>query len=353
MKKKIYFIVIASIIIIALLIPFVFAVVPTNFEENAQFFSVDSTTKTAGSILEMNINLDAIDYNSFIFTLENSSNLTSNVDTSQLENIEIEKDVDNLTIIGNKTDINVTNIKLYYQIPQNLEVGTILTFSATIEENTQNENRVKTEDMLENKEQENETNDYEENNLGSDNKNQEEKLNKQTIEISITIVAEIEDNNDEKQNTNNQNEQEKNNSQDFDKTQQSQNDMQEQNKQEQNMQITSQGSSSTSITLNSSTKSSGNDVQSEIVTYNGSSNNYLESLSIQGYDFTKEFSKENTIYFVELNKDIASLDVTAIAEDNNAKICIYGNENVKEGSKILISVTAENGNVRIYRIYVV
>lgn len=89
----------------------------------------------------------------------------------------------------------------------------------------------------------------------------------------------------------------------------------------------------------------------ETVTYNGSDNNYLSSLSISGYEFTKSFSKENTTYFVTVDHDLESIDIKQIAEDSNAKVCIYGNNNLIEGTnKILISVTAENGNVRIYRI---
>ena len=89
------------------------------------------------------------------------------------------------------------------------------------------------------------------------------------------------------------------------------------------------------------------------VTYNGSDNNYLSELSVDGYTLNKEFSKENSTYFLTVENEIESLDVLAVVEDDTATKCIYGNENLKEGTnKILISVTAENGNVRNYRIYV-
>ena len=52
-------------------------------------------------------------------------------------------------------------------------------------------------------------------------------------------------------------------------------------------------------------------------------------------------------------EEINSLKISAIAEDDEAKICIYGNEDVENGSKVLVSVTAENGNVRTYRIYII
>ena len=89
------------------------------------------------------------------------------------------------------------------------------------------------------------------------------------------------------------------------------------------------------------------------VTYNGSDNNYLKKLVVSNYELNREFSKENTTYFVTIENDINKLNIKATAQDEDAIVCVYGNENLKEGTnKILISVTAENGNVRNYRIYV-
>ena len=91
----------------------------------------------------------------------------------------------------------------------------------------------------------------------------------------------------------------------------------------------------------------------EAVTYNGSNNNYLSDLSIENYDLNKEFTKENSTYFLEIENSIDKLNIIANSEDENATVCIYGNENLQTGNnKILISVTAENGNVRYYRIYI-
>lgn len=91
----------------------------------------------------------------------------------------------------------------------------------------------------------------------------------------------------------------------------------------------------------------------QTVTYNGSDNNYLSDLSVNGYTLNKEFSKENSTYFITVEKDVSSLEIIANADDEASSVCIYGNEEIADGtSKILISVTAENGNVRNYRIYV-
>ena len=57
-------------------------------------------------------------------------------------------------------------------------------------------------------------------------------------------------------------------------------------------------------------------------------------------------------YFINTN-NTNSFNVIATAEDSTAKVCIVGNDNIQSGNnKILISVTAENGNIRYYRIFV-
>lgn len=92
--------------------------------------------------------------------------------------------------------------------------------------------------------------------------------------------------------------------------------------------------------------------QVEKVTYNGSNNNYLSSLAIDGVELNTTFNKENSNYFVEIQNQ-TSLNVTAVAEDETAKVVITGEDNITSSeSKILISVTAENGDIRYYRIFV-
>ena len=88
-------------------------------------------------------------------------------------------------------------------------------------------------------------------------------------------------------------------------------------------------------------------------TYRGSQNNYLKSLSITGLEFKNEFKKTTSDYFAKVdNADIEKVTVNAVAEDNSAIITIYGNTNLKQGkNKILINVTADNGETRTYRIY--
>lgn len=88
-------------------------------------------------------------------------------------------------------------------------------------------------------------------------------------------------------------------------------------------------------------------------TYKGSQNNYLKSLSITGIEFKNEFKKTTADYFARLeDDDLEKVTVNAVAEDSTAIVTIYGNTNLKDGkNKIMINVTADNGDIRIYRIY--
>lgn len=89
-------------------------------------------------------------------------------------------------------------------------------------------------------------------------------------------------------------------------------------------------------------------------TYQGSQNNYLESLSIEEGTFKNEFNKTMTSYFVRVDDNVDEVTVKATADDSNATVTIYGNKELEEGkNKILITVTAENGNTRYYKIYVI
>lgn len=92
---------------------------------------------------------------------------------------------------------------------------------------------------------------------------------------------------------------------------------------------------------------------SSSVTYAGSWDNYLDSLSVDGYEFTREFNKIRDTYFLRVPESVTSLDVSAVASDSSAVVAIAGNSELSEGrSKIMVNVTADDGSVRVYRIYV-
>jgi len=80
-----------------------------------------------------------------------------------------------------------------------------------------------------------------------------------------------------------------------------------------------------------------------------SSNNYLSSLSIEGYDLDKTFDKEVLEYNVELPNGTEKVNINAKVENSNAKVSGTGEIEVTEGvNKISLKVTAENGNVKTY-----
>lgn len=87
------------------------------------------------------------------------------------------------------------------------------------------------------------------------------------------------------------------------------------------------------------------------VVYYYSSNNYLKSLEIDGYDI--EFNKDTNEYKITVKSDVTSLDIKALAEDFRSRVEITGNEGFEEGENtVTITVTAENGSVREYKLIV-
>lgn len=87
--------------------------------------------------------------------------------------------------------------------------------------------------------------------------------------------------------------------------------------------------------------------------YPGSQNNYLKSLSISNVEFKNEFKKTTSDYFAQVDKNTTNVVVNAEAEASDAIVTIYGNTDLQDGkNKIIISVTAADGSVRNYRIYV-
>lgn len=83
-----------------------------------------------------------------------------------------------------------------------------------------------------------------------------------------------------------------------------------------------------------------------------SSNNFLETLEINGYELTPEFDKQTINYEIE-QIDVEQVEVTAIAEDSRAKISGTGKIALNSGENdVKVEVTAENGAVRTYHIKV-
>ena len=84
-----------------------------------------------------------------------------------------------------------------------------------------------------------------------------------------------------------------------------------------------------------------------------STNKALKDLVIENYKLTPEFDADVTKYSVEVPKDVDKLEISGITQDENAKVDIVGNDNLKVGNNIVkVTVTAEDGTTRIYTITV-
>jgi hypothetical protein len=241
----------------------------------------------------MTINLDLIDYDNFNFKIV-SNKAIQNIETD--ENIELTNESnEEVSFDFNKLNSNLKQITLRYEISDNLNVDDTITFKATV----------------------------------SDNSNEESELLE--LEYEVKIINNNPKETDDTKQINNQN---NSNNEDIET-------IDSNNKTENN---------NTYSIKNVSNSSTNNE---QVVTYNGSGNNYLKSLSIPNYDLSSEFSKDRLTYFVEVGSDITSLKISATAEKSSSVVSITGNSELKDGlNKILITVTAENGNTKTYRIYV-
>ena len=83
-----------------------------------------------------------------------------------------------------------------------------------------------------------------------------------------------------------------------------------------------------------------------------STNNYLESLEVEGYEISPQFDKQTIEYLI--NEKLKSNEINIIATPSDAKATIEGAGKIKleENQKqCRIDVIAETGTVRTYMIY--
>lgn len=86
---------------------------------------------------------------------------------------------------------------------------------------------------------------------------------------------------------------------------------------------------------------------------NYSSNNNLKSLSVEGYDLNKTFSKDTLEYELEVPNGTEKVNIKGELEDKTAEVKGFGEVEVSEGTnKLEVKVTAENGNEKTYIINV-
>lgn len=92
----------------------------------------------------------------------------------------------------------------------------------------------------------------------------------------------------------------------------------------------------------------------EIPTGDGSPNNALSELEVEGYSLTPTFSIYTTEYDLIVENSISSVSITAEAADSAADVSGTGTHKLSVGTNIIeISVTASNGSSKTYTIRIV
>ena len=319
--KKIMPIILGLILVLVVIVPY-------SYSGNAskQFFTVSSEKVKPGETLEMTLNLNKIEYNEFEITLVANLNLEDIFENE--EDIELEQKDGAIIIKINKEEVSLNSVKLYYTIPEDIEAQTDYTIVATVTNSENEEEQLVSTISVKVVENEKENSNKDEQNEGTQKENNNYSMNENASndfeKKEQSIVKQIKDMIESVNKTN-----------------------REENAKSKTEAISSKG---TSTLLNNTSKN----ITQETVTYNGSDNNYLSDLYIEGYKLNKTFNKESSTYFIEVESSASNINVEATAEDSNATVCISGADNLKTGTnKVLISVTSESGAVRTYRIYVI
>ena len=284
------------------------------------FFEIEEKEVSKGSNIELTIHLDKIVYDKFKFELVSDEQL---IDISTDEDITVEKNDNEIYIEMAKQVTSLKQVILIYPVPENKNIGDIITFVASVknlEDETQSQVEQVQVTIIENKSEETPSEPDKED--GEQPKEPERTENQKP---------------NEQENSNTQN----------------RNEMVENSSDKMNFNMTNDAVQTTKNVSIQGMNTKQQSSTTETVTYHGSNNNYLSSLSVEGYELNRTFCKDNSTYFLDINNDISSIHILTEKEDDTATVCVYGNEELKEGmNKILVNVTAENGNVRTYRIYV-
>lgn len=89
-------------------------------------------------------------------------------------------------------------------------------------------------------------------------------------------------------------------------------------------------------------------------TGDGSPNNKLSGLNVDGFSLTPTFDKDTLEYNLIVDSSVTNITVNAWAADSNAHVTGAGSMTLRNGTNdVTITVTAQNGTVRTYVIHVV
>ena len=85
-----------------------------------------------------------------------------------------------------------------------------------------------------------------------------------------------------------------------------------------------------------------------------SSDATLSELLVKNGELNPKFSSKTTSYTVKVPNDVDKLDLSYVTNDSKAKVKVTGNENFKvgEANVVEVTVTAEDGTIKIYTINV-
>ena len=115
-----------------------------------------------------------------------------------------------------------------------------------------------------------------------------------------------------------------------------------------NVYSTEEALNSRSITINVVEKNTPKQID---VNKTYSKDNSLTNLEVDNYELVPEFSKDVLEYTVNLDVDVEKINVKGVASDKNANVKGLGEVSVSEGNNTIeITVVAENGNERVYKI---
>lgn len=330
-------ILILIIFIFALIMPIItYATETTNLftkKEEISPLTVDKTEVSVGDTVNLVLDLEKVVYEDFHFTLSSNQDLGEIKTDAKEINEKITTTNKDLEMDVNKEKLNLNTISFLIEIPENLSIGSKITLTGTLRENIESTENEKIEgNIVEGNLTTNQISTINEIENRNDIENTEKLPEETEIVITLTIVEKEEQESKEDKVETNRNEAEL-----------------EQNTNNKNSNSGNQSQTKGTISVGGMQNSS----QTASTVYQGESNYYLSSLSINGYEILPAFSKTTHTYFLTIPNHVEELNISAVAEDSEAKVRIYGNDNLTEGeNKVLIYVTAENGEVKLYRIYV-
>lgn len=85
------------------------------------------------------------------------------------------------------------------------------------------------------------------------------------------------------------------------------------------------------------------------VTSKGAIDNYLKQISVSEGKMSPRFTRGIVEYTVEVESSVKKIEISALAENDDAKIKGTGSKRIKAGNNVFtISVTGKNGDVREY-----